>query len=70
MKVTLRALRVNRNLTQSEAAQKIGVSRTTIRNWETSETFPTMQQLVTICSVYGCRMGDIFLPMKLDKNEQ
>lgn len=69
MKVTLRALRVNRGLTQSEAAEKIGVTRQTIQKWEASETFPTMKQLATICSVYGCGMGDIFLPNELARRE-
>lgn len=40
MKVTLRALRVMKNLTQKEAAEKVGVSTETWANYEKFKTFP------------------------------
>lgn len=69
MKVTLKALRVNSGLTQNEAAHKIGVSRPTLKNWECNYTFPNMKQLARICEVYGCGMGDIFLPREFALRE-
>ena len=65
MKVSLKALRVNADMTQNEAAEAIGVTKKTIQNWETYATSPTASQLIRLCSVYRCGLGDIFLPDKL-----
>lgn len=69
MKVSLRALRVNRNMTQDDAAQALGVTKKTIQNWESYATFPTGRQLLEICKVYSCGLNDIFLPEALAKSE-
>lgn len=68
MKVSIKALRVNAGLTQSEAAEKLGITSRTLQNWENYDSYPTAVQLVDICSVYGCDLGDIFLPEKLAKS--
>jgi DNA-binding XRE family transcriptional regulator len=65
LKVSLKALRVNADLNQKEAARELGVTEKTIQNWESSETFPTAAQLMKICSVYSCTLNDIYLPDKL-----
>lgn len=39
-KITLKAARVNAKLSQAQAAEKLGVSEVTIRNWEKGVTFP------------------------------
>lgn len=63
MKMTLRAARSNANLTQAEAAKKIGVSRDTISNWETAKSFPDALKIRDIELVYGITYDDIiFLP--------
>lgn len=69
MKIQLKALRVNKDLTQDEAANALNVTKRTIQNWEDYKTFPTGQQLMTICALYGCELNDIFLPEKLAKSE-
>ena len=65
MKVSLKALRVNADMTQDDAAEAIGVTKKTIQNWETYATSPTAIQLLRLCLVYHCDLGDIFLPDKL-----
>lgn len=40
MRLTLKALRVNKNLTQEEAAKAIGVSKYTWANYEVGKTYP------------------------------
>lgn len=65
MKVTLKALRANMNLTQEAAASQIGVTKRTLQNWESNVTSPTASQLMKICEVYSCGLSDIFLPDKL-----
>lgn len=70
MKVSLKALRVNADMTQDAAAKALEITTRTLQNWESYETFPTAQQLLKICNVYGCELGDIFLPDVLAKSEQ
>ena len=63
MKISLAAARVNANLTQEGAAQKIGVNRSTIQNWENGKSYPSIPQVRKIEEVYGCSYDDIiFLP--------
>lgn len=52
-KMTLKALRINKDYTQKVAAEKMGVSQKTLSNWENGVTFPNQQQIETICNVYG-----------------
>ena len=70
MKVSIKALRVNAELSQQEAADRIGVAPRTLQNWENGVTYPTAVQLVSICSVYNCTMADISLPIVLTKSKQ
>jgi len=64
VKISLKALRINRNLPLKEAATALNVTPRTLHNWEAYKTFPTAQQLMEICTVYGCELSDIFLPSK------
>lgn len=68
MKVSLKALRVNANLNQAIAAQKLGITKKTLQNWECGATSPTAYQLNDLCRIYGCNLSDIFLPDKLAKS--
>lgn len=52
MAMTLKAARVNKGYTQEVAAKKIGVSKDTLSNWERSKSFPDVNQLKKIESVY------------------
>jgi len=70
MKVSIKALRVNADMTQEAAAKALDITVRTLQNWESYETFPTAQQLLKMCSIYNCELGDIFLPDKLAKSEQ
>ena len=60
IQITLAAARVNKGLTQSEAAKKIGVSVTSIKNWEAGRTYPTQPQIAKLCSVYGVPYDNLF----------
>lgn len=60
MKVSLAAARVNANLTQNEAAERIGVNRSTLINWEKAKSYPTVDQIKKIEEVYNCSYDDIF----------
>ena len=60
IQITLEAARVNANMTQDEAAAKLGVNKQTIVNWEKGRTSPTMAQGRLIESVYGIPLANIF----------
>jgi len=63
MKVTLKALRANLDLTQPEMAKFIGVSEATWYNYENYKTFPSVLVIQRITEKTGVNYNDIiFLP--------
>ena len=56
---TLKALRANADLTQSEVAEKIGVSITTWSKWENKQRFPTVDKVEKISELFGVSYDDI-----------
>jgi len=59
-KITLKAARVNASLSQQEAAQRLGVAVSTLRNWEAGKTFPTQPKIEKLCEVYGISFDVLF----------
>ena len=62
MKITLEACRVNTGLTQKELADKLGVSMSTVSNWERGITEPSLSQLRIISELSTVPIGSIFVP--------
>ena len=63
MAITLKSARVNKNLTQKEAAILLGISVDTLSNYERGKSFPDVPVIKRIESVYGVSYSDIiFLP--------
>lgn len=61
-KISLEAARVNAKLTQKELAEILGVSNSTIVNWEKGITEPNLSQLKKISELSGIPMDFIFVP--------
>jgi DNA-binding XRE family transcriptional regulator len=62
-KITLPAARKNANMTQKELGNKVGVSESTVANWENGKTEPTVFQAYKVAGVLGMDLDDIiFLP--------
>lgn len=62
-KITLKAARANLNLTQSEAAKQLGVSKDTLSNWENGRTSPNVEKFKLIEQIYGVSYDELdFLP--------
>lgn len=59
-KITLKAARVNANLSQQEAARRLGVAVSTLRNWEAGKTFPNQPKIEKLCEVYGIPFDVLF----------
>lgn len=53
-KISLKAARVNQNLTQEEVAKKIQVSKHTIINWEKNKT-----KIPYVAKLYLARLYDV-----------
>lgn len=63
LKLTLKAIRVNMGLTREEMAERYGVSKDTLFNWETYKTYPDVRNIPIIEKVTGLKYDDIiFLP--------
>jgi len=68
LKIKLKALRVNAELTQEEAASELGITKRTLQKWEDYQTSPTGAQLTRMANLYGCTLDDIFLPDPLARS--
>ena len=59
MQITLKAARVNANVTRKEAAKAVEVDPQTIYNWESGKTTPGIGKFRALCQLYGVSMTDI-----------
>ena len=59
----LRKLRLAKNLTQEQAAEKLGVSAQSVSRWENSATFPDVMLLPEIAKLYAVLVDDLFKPI-------
>lgn len=65
MEITLKAARVNRNLTQDEAASLLGISKSTLQKYEAGKSYPDIPVLKSIEKTYRVKYSDlIFLPLE------
>lgn len=63
MRLTLKALRTNKNLTQAEAAKRLGISEYTLNNYENFKSYPDIPMIEKILDLYSVKYDDIiFLP--------
>jgi transcriptional regulator with XRE-family HTH domain len=58
----IREARVERNLSQVEVAERIGVSRVTISRWERGETEPKKTLFQSLCDALGNDEKELALP--------
>ena len=61
--ISMKAARVNADMTQSDMALKMGVSNKTIMNWETGKIIPKPAQFKMYCDIVGRPEDDILLPI-------
>ena len=63
MQLTLKAIRINKKLSQEEASKLIGISVDTLGNYERGKSFPDIPILKKIEEVYGVSYNNInFFP--------
>ena len=66
--ITLKAARVNANLTQEQLASKLGVSRSTVIAVENGDTEIRPIYMYAFCHIVGVSEDDIILPVKSTEN--
>ncbi len=59
MRITIKAARVNRGLTQEKAAEMLGYSRMALQRWENGDAMPKFKAKQLIYSLYGVDEKDI-----------
>jgi transcriptional regulator with XRE-family HTH domain len=67
IRITVAAARVNAGMTQQELAVALGVSASTIKNWEGGKTSPDLKRLRRLGELSGIPIDYIFLPDTLLK---
>lgn len=61
-KITLAAARVNKGLTQTELAEKMGVSKQSVFDWENGKREMKPAYFYLFCRIVEMREEDILLP--------
>ena len=61
----LKNARCNANLTQEDIAEKIGVSRQTVSNWENNKSYPDIISVIRLSDIYGISLDTL---LKEDEN--
>ena len=62
MKNTLKDLRAEREWSQAELAERLGVSRQTVNAIETGKYDPSLPLAFKIAKLFGKKIEEIFLP--------
>lgn len=59
MKITLRAARINANITQEEAAKKLGIANSTLSFIENGTASPRFKLVEKMCKLYGVNIENV-----------
>ena len=57
--MNLKALRLKRNLLQSDIAAKMNVDRSTVAKWETGEAYPRADKLPELAKILRCSINKL-----------
>lgn len=57
--MNFKQLRLSRNMTQEDVATQLGVQRSTVAMWETTNARPRASMLVKLAALYGCTVDDL-----------
>ena len=63
-------LRKQKNLSQEEVAEKLGVTRQTISKWETNQSTPDFDKIVPICKLYNIETEELLTGNKKETDNE
>lgn len=55
----LYSLRKNAKMSQEKLAEEVGVSRQSVSKWENGESYPEMDNILKLCSIFHCKINDL-----------
>ena len=55
----LKQIRKSKKISQEELAEKLGVSRQSVSKWETGENYPSMQNIMCLCTIFKCNINEL-----------
>lgn len=70
MKISLKAARVNANLTRKDVSEMLGFSTDTLKNIENGKRDIKVSEFEKMCEIYKCTKDDIFLLFNSPKSEK
>jgi transcriptional regulator with XRE-family HTH domain len=59
VRISLKAARINKNLTQEQVADELNVTKKTVGSWEKGKTRPKLEKIEPLCALYGVTYDDI-----------
>ncbi len=57
----LQYLRASHSMTQEQLAMLLGVSRQSVTKWEAERSYPEMDKLLKLCTIFDCTLDDLVL---------
>lgn len=61
--ISIKAARINKDLTQKELAKRLNVSNKTVSNWENGRSVPKADKIESLCAILEMPYDQInFLP--------
>lgn len=55
----LKLIRKSKKISQEELADKLGVARQSVSKWETGENYPSMQNIMCLCTIFKCKINEL-----------
>ena len=66
----LQKLRKEAKLSQEALAEKLGVTRQSVSKWESGSSYPEMDKLISMCSIFDCSMDYLLNGTEKEKKEE
>lgn len=65
----IKAIRKEKNLTQREAAERMGISEKTVSKWETGNGLPEVSLMLPLCNLLGISVNELLSGERLDEKQ-
>lgn len=66
----LARLRREREITQEQLAERLGVTRQAVSKWESNSAYPETEKLIQLAKLYGCSLDDLLLDREPEGQSQ